>query len=163
VGIVEFYRQISNSTANKRYLSDKTTYPYARRLKLVHQVLIFRIDRLIDDNIITPQTTSLLASQQLDISTADTMVLSDGTCALTGSTFNNNGNNKQVNKTGSFLLTCYTIAYLYGTRPYETLNKTSSATLVAGTVTIDALITTNSRNTNYFKTVGVVGLITLIQ
>jgi hypothetical protein len=47
-------------------------------LKLVHQVLIFRIDRLIDDNIITPQTTSLLASQ-LDISTADTMVLSDGT------------------------------------------------------------------------------------
>jgi hypothetical protein len=70
---------------------------------------------------------------------------------LTGSTFNNNGNNKQVNKTGSFAAYANTIAYLYGTRPYETLNKTSSATLVAGTVTInDALITTNS-NTNYFK------------
>jgi hypothetical protein len=90
---------------------------------------------------------SLLASQ-LDISTADTMVLSDGTILpLTGSTFNNNGNNKQVNKTGSFAAYANTIAYLYGTRPYETLNKTSSATLVAGTVTInDALITTNSTN-----------------
>jgi hypothetical protein len=44
------------------------------------------------------------------------------------------------------LLPRNTIAYLYGSRPYETLNKTSSATLVAGTVTInDALITTNSR------------------
>jgi hypothetical protein len=73
------------------------------------------------------------------------MVLSDGTILpLTGSTFNN-GNNKQVNKTGSFAAYANTIAYLYGTRPYETLNKTSSATLVAGTVTIDALITTNSK------------------
>jgi hypothetical protein len=44
------------------------------------------------------QTTSLLASQ-LDISTADTMVLSDGTILpLTGSTFFNSGNTKQVNK-----------------------------------------------------------------
>jgi hypothetical protein len=60
------------------------------------------------------------------------MVLSDGIILpLTGSTFNNNGNNKQVNKTGSFAAYA-TIAYLYGTRPYETLNKTSSATLVAG-------------------------------
>jgi hypothetical protein len=47
---------------------------------------------------------------------------------FTGSTFNNNGNNKQVNKTGSFAAYANTIAYLYGTRPYETLNKTSSAT-----------------------------------
>jgi hypothetical protein len=98
---VEFYRQISNnSTANKRYLSDKTNYPYARRVKIAHQ-LILRIDRLIDDNIITPQTTSLLASQ-LDISTADTMVFSDGTIPLTGSTFNNNGNQTSKQKTGSF-------------------------------------------------------------
>jgi hypothetical protein len=50
------------------------------------------------------QTTSLLASQ-LDISTADTIVLSDGTILpLTGSTFFNSGNTKQVNKTGSCLL-----------------------------------------------------------
>jgi hypothetical protein len=110
---VEFYRQISNSTANKRYLSDKTTYPYARRVKIgTSGTNFFRIDRLIDDNIITTQTTSLIPSQ-LDISTADTMVLSDGTILpLTGSTFNNNGNNKQVNKTGSFaayiLLLIYT-------------------------------------------------------
>jgi hypothetical protein len=40
------------------------------------------------------------------------MVLSDGTILpLTGSTFNNNGNNKQVNKTGSFAA-YNTIAYL---------------------------------------------------
>jgi hypothetical protein len=40
-------------------------------------------------------------------------------------------------------------------RPYETLNKTSSATLVAGTVTInDALITTNSRIQITLRTVG---------
>jgi hypothetical protein len=124
---------------------------------LVHQVPIFRIDRLIDDNIITPQTTSLLASQ-LDISTVDTMVLSDGTILpLTGSTFNNNGNNKQVNKTGSFAAYANTIAYLYGTRPYETLNKTSSATLVAGTVTNDALITTNSKIQITLNSRGTVG------
>jgi hypothetical protein len=124
---------------------------------LVHQVPIFRIDRLIDDNIITPQTTSLLASQ-LDISTVDTMVLSDGTILpLTGSTFNNNGGNKQVNKTGSFAAYANTIAYLYGTRPYETLNKTSSATLVAGTVTNDALITTNSKIQITLNSRGTVG------
>jgi hypothetical protein len=84
------------------------------------------------------------------------MVLSDG-YMFTGSTFNNNGNNKQVNKTGSFAAYANTIAYLYGTRPYETLNKTSSATLVAGTVTInDALITTNSIQIT-LNTVGTVG------
>jgi hypothetical protein len=52
---------------------------------------------------------------------------------LTGSTFFNSGNTKQVN-TGSFAAYANTIAYLYGSRPYETLNKTSSATLVAGTL-----------------------------
>jgi hypothetical protein len=31
---VEIYRRISNSLANKRYLSDKTTYPYARSKKI---------------------------------------------------------------------------------------------------------------------------------
>jgi hypothetical protein len=60
---VEIYRRISNSLANKRYLSDKTTYPYAESKKSAHQAPdFFRIDRLIDDNIITTQTTSLLAS-----------------------------------------------------------------------------------------------------
>jgi hypothetical protein len=94
---VEIYR-ISNSLAN-RYLSDKTTYPYGGNWHIRHW--FFRIDRLIDDNIITTQTTSLLASC-FDISTADTIVLSDGTIPLTGSTFFNSGNTKQVNKTGSF-------------------------------------------------------------
>jgi hypothetical protein len=52
-----------HSLANKRYLSDKTTYPYARRVKIgTSGTDFFRIDRLIDDNIITTQTTSLLAS-----------------------------------------------------------------------------------------------------
>jgi hypothetical protein len=59
---VEIYRRISNSLANKRYLSDKTTYPYARRVRIgTSGTDFFRIDRLIDD-IITTQTTSLLAS-----------------------------------------------------------------------------------------------------
>jgi hypothetical protein len=39
---VEIYRRISNSLANKRYLSDKTTYPYARESKNRHiRQLIF--------------------------------------------------------------------------------------------------------------------------
>jgi hypothetical protein len=124
---VEFYRQISNnSTANKRYLSDKTNYPYARRVKIAHQ-LILRIDRLIDDNIITPQTTSLLASQ-LDISTPIQWYLAMvlyrlRVLHLTIMVI------KQVNKK-QVVVYVNTIAYLYGSRPYETLNKTSSATLV---------------------------------
>jgi hypothetical protein len=75
---------------------------------------------------------NVVVSVSTDISTADTMVLSDVLyCLLRVLHFNNNGNNKQVNKTGSFAAYA-NIAYLYGTRPYETLNKTSSATLVAG-------------------------------
>jgi hypothetical protein len=112
--------------ANKRYLS-KQHILMQGGLKLDISTNFLRIDRLIDDNIITPQTT---VATQLDISTADTMVFSDGTVLpLTGSTFNNNG--KTSKQTGSFAAYVNTIAYLYGTRPYKTLNKTSSATLVA--------------------------------
>jgi hypothetical protein len=80
---VEIYRRISNSLANKRYLSDKTTYPYARSIKIGTSGNWFFSNRSFNwwhyYN-----TNNIIVSFNLDISTADTIVLSDGTITSYG-------------------------------------------------------------------------------
>jgi lysophospholipase L1-like esterase len=154
---VEFFRaKFDNVIINRRYLKDTKNYPYARRVKIgFANNGNFLITQLLDDGITTPITKGITAPM-LELSTSDVVVFNDGTVTpLTGATFSFFSGGRYVTKTGNFAPYLDTVAFLYGNRSYESLIKTGTATLVAGTVTIsDPNVTTSSKVQVSVKTAG---------
>jgi hypothetical protein len=141
-GKVTIYRSIFNHSFDaERYLYDRKSFPYVRRVMMnTCGVNFMRITATIDDELTTNKAGIQLTGSQLQLSTGDVLVVQGQTAlTLTSATFSIiNTTQLQISKTADFSAYSNLPAYIFGNHDYEqAADNTVTATGTTGNQTIN--------------------------